>query len=220
MLKKFSCLLLLSSMASPLQAKEVAPNLTILKEQLAQYYDSKEYERDFVKVVKDAQGYLKQRVAENKKSSKPKKLAIVFDIDDTMISNYKFFKQNDFSFQLDTIFKNVAAADCDPLPSVQLYKDAREQNVAVFFLTGRKEMLRDATVKNLQKAGLDKWDDLILKPNDMVVASASDYKAPQRKLISDKGYDIIISMGDQQSDLDGGYAEKTYKLPNPYYFIP
>jgi len=27
-------------------------------------------------------------------------------------------------------------------------------------------------------------------------------------------------MGDQESDLRGGYAEKTFKLPNPVYFLP
>jgi hypothetical protein len=27
-------------------------------------------------------------------------------------------------------------------------------------------------------------------------------------------------MGDQESDLSGGYAEKTFKLPNPVYFLP
>jgi hypothetical protein len=27
-------------------------------------------------------------------------------------------------------------------------------------------------------------------------------------------------MGDQLSDLEGGYAERTFKLPNPFYWIP
>jgi hypothetical protein len=30
----------------------------------------------------------------------------------------------------------------------------------------------------------------------------------------------VASMGDQQSDLTGGYAERTFKLPNPVYFLP
>ena len=41
-----------------------------------------------------------------------------------------------------------------------------------------------------------------------------------RKEITQQGYDIVFSIGDQQSDLVGGYSDKTYKLPNPYYFIP
>ena len=38
--------------------------------------------------------------------------------------------------------------------------------------------------------------------------------------LTEAGYTIVLSMGDQQSDLDGGYAERTFKLPNPVYFLP
>ncbi|MGB6550988.1 MAG: HAD family acid phosphatase [Xanthobacteraceae bacterium] len=30
---------------------------------------------------------------------------------------------------------------------------------------------------------------------------------------------MIANVGDQESDLSGGYAEKTFKLPNPFYYI-
>jgi hypothetical protein len=30
---------------------------------------------------------------------------------------------------------------------------------------------------------------------------------------------IIANLGDQFSDLAGGYAERTFKLPNPFYSI-
>ena len=30
---------------------------------------------------------------------------------------------------------------------------------------------------------------------------------------------VVASIGDQYSDLDGGYADRTYKLPNPTYFV-
>ena len=38
--------------------------------------------------------------------------------------------------------------------------------------------------------------------------------------IAAMGYWIIENMGDQPSDLAGGYAERTFKLPNPFYRIP
>ena len=31
---------------------------------------------------------------------------------------------------------------------------------------------------------------------------------------------ILLTMGDQLSDLNGGYAERTFKLPNPVYYLP
>jgi hypothetical protein len=33
------------------------------------------------------------------------------------------------------------------------------------------------------------------------------------------GFTIIANIGDQKSDLEGGYAEMTFKVPSPFYFI-
>ncbi len=30
----------------------------------------------------------------------------------------------------------------------------------------------------------------------------------------------LLNVGDQDSDLEGGYARNRVKLPNPFYFIP
>ena len=37
---------------------------------------------------------------------------------------------------------------------------------------------------------------------------------------SSEGYTIVANIGDQPSDLDGGFAERTFLLPNPFYRIP
>jgi predicted secreted acid phosphatase len=47
-----------------------------------------------------------------------------------------------------------------------------------------------------------------------------EYKANTRKHIESLGYDIVLNVGDQWSDLQGGYADHTLKLPNPTYFLP
>jgi HAD superfamily, subfamily IIIB (Acid phosphatase) len=46
------------------------------------------------------------------------------------------------------------------------------------------------------------------------------YKSGVRAYIESKGYDIVGNFGDQFSDLEGGFADKTFKLPNPNYFLP
>ncbi len=46
------------------------------------------------------------------------------------------------------------------------------------------------------------------------------YKSATRKHIELLGYDIVASFGDQFSDLKGGFADKTFKMPNPNYFLP
>ena len=46
------------------------------------------------------------------------------------------------------------------------------------------------------------------------------YKSGTRAYIESQGYDIVGDFGDQFSDLEGGFADKTFKLPNPNYYLP
>jgi len=41
-----------------------------------------------------------------------------------------------------------------------------------------------------------------------------------RQHIESLGFDIILDIGDQLSDLAGGFADRTFKVPNPMYCIP
>jgi HAD superfamily, subfamily IIIB (Acid phosphatase) len=46
------------------------------------------------------------------------------------------------------------------------------------------------------------------------------YKSGVRAHLESLGWDIVGNFGDQFSDLDGGFADETFKLPNPNYFLP
>jgi predicted secreted acid phosphatase len=51
--------------------------------------------------------------------------------------------------------------------------------------------------------------------------STTEYESGERRKIVDAGYRIILNMGDQLSDLNGNpQAERSVKLPNPFYYIP
>ena len=52
------------------------------------------------------------------------------------------------------------------------------------------------------------------------VCSTIEVKSETRKHIESLGYDIMANFGDQFSDLSGGYADQTFKLPNPMYYLP
>lgn len=43
--------------------------------------------------------------------------------------------------------------------------------------------------------------------------TVNEPKSGERGKIAEEGYTIIANVGDQESDLSGGYAEWTYKLP-------
>ena len=46
------------------------------------------------------------------------------------------------------------------------------------------------------------------------------YKSGTRAYIESQGYDIVADFGDQFSDLEGGFADKVFKMPNPNYYLP
>jgi predicted secreted acid phosphatase len=46
------------------------------------------------------------------------------------------------------------------------------------------------------------------------------YKSGTRAYIESQGYDIVANFGDQFSDLLGDFADKTFKMPNPNYYLP
>jgi predicted secreted acid phosphatase len=48
----------------------------------------------------------------------------------------------------------------------------------------------------------------------------TQYKSGTRAYIESLGYDIVADFGDQWSDLLGGFTDKTFKMPNPNYYLP
>jgi len=209
-------------------------NLGQLKKQLAFYACSGAYDSDFNKILSAASAYVARRAAQ---VSKP---AIVLDIDETSLSNMALELVDDFAFingipcMLDPAstpdrpklmgscgFGNwVALARAPALDgTLALYKVAKQHQVAVFFITGRHESERAATEENLKLAGYEAWDGLTLRRSSDN-RTVAQYKSDAREKVAEQGYTIIVNIGDQQSDLDGGYAERAYKLPNPFYFIP
>ncbi|TWB27822.1 HAD family acid phosphatase [Nitrospirillum bahiense] len=211
------------------QATPVAdlPNLGVVKTQLVAYHDSGAYDRDLARVAGEAGAWITARAATLPAGSHP---ALVLDIDETSLSNWPQLKINDFGY--------IKAGGCDLdrgpcaapawemmgratviAPTLELYRQARAAGVAVFFITGRPEAEREATARNLAAAGYEGWAGLVLRAPG-AHGSAADYKMAERARIEAQGYTIIANMGDQDSDLAGGHAERTFKLANPFYFIP
>lgn len=194
-------------------------NIAITKKAAVQYHDNGEYNKDLASTDENALAYLKKRVAENKNLKK--KLAIVLDIDETSLSNYDDMRAADFGGSIEQI-QLAEDKGTDPAisPTLKLFQYATTHQVAVFFITGRFEQEREVTARNLEAAGYKNWAGLILRDGEYTKAPASVYKTAMRKKLESEGYDIVLNVGDQESDLRGGYSDKTFKLPNPYYLIP
>ena len=215
-----------SSSVAPVEPPATAgvPSLYEAQRQVEEYIDSGRYDRDFAAVVASARDWLEER---SRTATKP---AIVLDIDETSLSNWPAYRLNGWG--------RVVNGGCDleqgPCglrawqalgrsralgPTRELAKRAHDLGVAVFFISGRPPTLQEATERNLREQGYQ-WNGVVLLPQGAHFKSAVEFKAPARRTIAQQGYTIVLTMGDQASDLAGGYAERTFKLPNPVYYLP
>lgn len=196
-------------------------NLSLLKKEIQTYYDSGLYQRELERKISCAKEYIVKRAQANQKSKNPRKLALVLDIDETSLSNYSKMVKRDFIGDRAQIHKEILAADSPAIkPMLELYNEALKNHIKVFFVTGRQKSEYDATRLNLLNAGYAKWSGLYVRPDEYSHPSIINFKSSTRAQIAQKGYTIIASIGDQESDLSGGYAEKGFKLPNPFYYLP
>ncbi|KAH9602346.1 hypothetical protein KSS87_010928 [Heliosperma pusillum] len=105
--------------------------------------------------------------------------------------------------------------------SLKLYEDVLSLGFKVFLLTGRNEKQRDVTVQNLMNVGFSNWDKLILREANDHDKTATTYKSEKRDEMVNEGYRIVGNSGDQWSDLLGSAMSlRSFKLPNPMYYIP
>lgn len=146
--------------------------------------------------------------------------AIVFDVDETTLSNFDFLQQNGFCLDIAALGDYWDENTLPALqPSLALYNVARDNGVTVFFITGRREADRAVTEANLAAAGYDDYESLYLKPDEFN-GTTVEYKSSSREEITNMGFQIMLNVGDQFSDLDGGFADRTLLVPNPFYFVP
>lgn len=202
--------------AEPLRGDLDIPNLGRVKADIRAYVSDGRYQDEAAEVARGARQYLERNLPrfENRKP------AIVLDIDETSVSNYPLFERLDFGYIPAEWDRWVSQGEAKALPATfELYQFARSKGVAVFFLSARDESEREQTVQNLSKAGYTEYQELILK-NESSPHVSADYKAEQRRRLTEQGWSIVVNLGDQLSDLQGGYAEGAFKLPNPMYFIP
>lgn len=142
--------------------------------------------------------------------------AIVLDIDETSLSNYSGLNSSGFT-SAGNVGPAVAGTGTAIGPVLSLYREARSRGVAVFFVTGRPSVIASQTATNLRSVGFDQgWSALFFKPGDVGTAA---FKSSTRARIERVGNEIVANVGDQESDLDGGFADRSFKLPNPFYFI-
>lgn len=152
------------------------------------------WQKDVQAVMDQALPYLKQRIAATKPGEKQ---AIVFDIDNTTL-------ETDFGFS----YPQPANK-----PVLEAARYAQDRGVALFFVTARPDIIASFTEYNLKQVGY-RVSGLHVRNFIDLFKNVAEYKTAQRVAIEKKGYTIIANIGNSTTDLSGGHAEKTYKLPD------
>ncbi|MFJ6738731.1 HAD family acid phosphatase [Streptomyces sp. NPDC091279] len=160
----------------------------------AEDVDYATWQSDCQAVMDQALPYVTQRISAGKSGEKR---AIVFDIDNTTL-------ETDFGF-------SYPQPANKPVLNVAEY--AQQHGVALFFVTARPGLIAAPTEWNLKHDGYEVSGLYVRGVSDLFKDVAA-YKTAQRVAIENKGYTIIANIGNSASDLSGGHAEKTFKLPD------
>ncbi|GJV60774.1 acid phosphatase 1-like protein [Tanacetum coccineum] len=153
--------------------------------------------------------------------------AWILDIDQTALSLLDYYSRPTVQFGAilynDTMFEEwLAEGRATANPAVlKLYNDLKSIGFKIVFISGTSESQRDVRIANLNNAGYYDWEKLLLKAEEEHGTTAQVYKTKKRTQLVAEGYRVHGNMGDQWSDLIGDYSgTRTFKLPNPMFFIP
>ncbi|MET8293083.1 HAD family acid phosphatase [Streptomyces sp. NPDC005180] len=154
------------------------------------------WQRDVAAVVDAARPAIEQRIAAAPAGEKP---AIVLDIDNSSLeTDFHWF----WTFPTPAIEKVRA-----------LTQYANQRGVAIFFVTARPGIVYSLTERNLKAVGYP-VTGLYVRDLPALFSQVSAYKTAKRAEIETNGYTIIANIGNNDSDLVGGHAERTVKLPD------
>lgn len=169
------------------------------------------FRQDFAKVIDEAQEYVQKH--------KLRKAAVVLDLDETLLDNRAYYVRHK-TFTPEQWHTWVIQSEAAAIPeTLEFVGWLNKHRVNVFFVSGRLESERALTVANLNKIGVEKYSGLYLRPDGYSASSMKNFKVSAQEDIQQKGYKILLLLGDQDSDMRSALG-KGFKLPNPIYTVP
>ena len=194
-------------------ASEKPVNLSVAREEVKQYYESGKFDQELCKVIEGAkEKFSKINFGENS--------AVIFDVDETVLDNYGLAEQMGFGYVYELNKKWNAEMKAPAIkPVKELYDLLLSKGAKIIFLTGRNFPEYEATYENLKQAGYTVFDTLITQIGDEKKIKAQEFKSSKRVWLTKQGYEIVGTVGDQWSDLEGDYHGIQVKIPNYLYLI-
>ncbi|KAH0637330.1 hypothetical protein KY289_037245 [Solanum tuberosum] len=187
---------------------------------IGKYMTSTQYKVDSERTINECILYLSTNcILEN-----DGKDAWIFDIDDTLLSSVPYYKKNGFGgnkLNVTSLEDWMSQGKGTALEhSLKLFNHLKGLGVQIFLVSSRREHLRSATVDNLVKVDFYGWNSLILRDQEDECKNAQSFKAEIRSKLISQGYRIVGIIGDQWSSIAGlPSAKRSFKLPNPMYYV-
>ena len=175
---------------------------------------SKAFQVRFGQTVAAAQQYL------DTLTPSPQKV-IITDLDETLLSNTAYYKTHE-KWTLASWQEWIQQQESIPGPYNtgvrDLLQTAKSRGFSVMFITGRPPVLAKDTLCQVRDIV---WDGMYFKPASKQVL-AGTYKSAVRQFLRNLGYDIVLNIGDQPSDMDLPVESDKgeFQLPNVIYSIP
>jgi len=188
-------------------------NLDVFKQELQLYVNSGDYYEELLDEISICYSIIDNQFKYGD--------VIVFDMDETLISELSLMQSWDWGWNDFIIEKALNTINFPSLkPVLDFYTYCQNRDIPCYIITSRREKYRDSTVQCLSFAGYNNYK-LILRQNkeNDIYKTIQEFKIAQRKYIYSDNKRILINIGDQQTDLNGGYSENIIKLSNPFYLI-
>ncbi len=138
--------------------------------------------------------------------------AIIMDVDETILDNSEYNARNirdgqAFSLESWNAWCNEVAAT--PIPgAIEFIHRAEALGVQVFFITDREDEVKQATIDNLKKLGVNASEQNVLTKNPQW-----DDKVSRRARVT-RDYRVVLLIGDSMSDLCSGMGTREWEERN------
>lgn len=185
--------------------------MMIYTKDVKNYIESGEYKTEMLSIAE-----LAKKIVNYELLSNPNRKVVILDIDETILSNLPYISQQIHLNDIDKLCNWQKKSFCDSIePMVDFFHWALKKDLDVLFITARPIELRDATLKNFEKLGIEVAPIYFRDPKQWPVPV--DFKIAMRRMITDNGGDIILNIGDQPTDFEGGFWKNALRVPNPFY---
>ena len=99
------------------------------------------------------------------------------------------------------------------------YDKAKQKGFKIFLISNRDASLYGPTKQNLETQGYTGYEQIIIRKDGTPKVSSRIFKEQERENLINQGYDIVATIGDQESDILGEHTGIKIKIPNYLYLV-